>query len=333
MTRLQGKTRPALYASLDTDARSGTRKEREDSKRRTKAHLVELLFAAGYAEAAKKVASCNSNYFALVCRNGHAAQMLPTFRCRNRLCPYCAAERQHRAFAKLWPVLKFFAGTKRSERLVLITLTVRNNFEPLEAQDKHFKAAFRRLRRMKHWKDRISGALCGYEFTPTPTGWHYHAHILCFRKAWYDQTELAEDWQRATRANEAVVDIRAVSTISNGFRDVLQYCFKPTDLRKWTVNEVQQFQSMSRIKLSESFGELRGLNVSENEVDFATTAAQLFIGCPCPECGEPLMKVKVFWRDLDRYAPLPKDWFIKARAGPKPVLMRSPKTSGATASL
>jgi len=298
------------------------RKARDSDKRRTKARLVELLFAAGCAEAAKKVASCNSNYFALACSNGHSAQMLPTFRCRNRLCPYCAAEKQRRAFGRLWPVVKFFAGPERNERVVLITLTVRNNFDPLEAQDKHFKSAFRRLRRMKGWKNRISGALCGYEFTLTPTGWHYHAHILSFRKAWYDQTELAEDWQRATRGTGEVVDIRSVSSLSGSLRDVLHYCFKPADLEKWTANEVQQFQSMSRIKLSECFGEFRGLKVEADEVEYPPVADRLFVGCPCPECGEPLKKVKVSWHDVDKYAPIPKGWFIKARAGPNPVFIR-----------
>ena len=99
---------------------------------------------------------------------------------------------------------------------------------------------------MKRWKGRIRGAVCGYEFTLTPAGWHYHAHILAFREAWYDQAELAEDWQKATRAKGGIVDIRAVRGFADGLRDVLQYCFKPADLEKWTANEVQQFQSMSR---------------------------------------------------------------------------------------
>jgi hypothetical protein len=313
------QTRHAPISSLDTDARSYTRKSQD--RRTTKARLVELLFAAGSAEAAKKVASCNSKYFGLACSNGHSAQILPTFRCRNRLCPYCASERQRRTFSKLWPILKSYAQSDRGERVVLITLTFRNSFEQLAVQDKHFKAAFRRLRRMKRWRDRISGALCGYEFTVTPTGWHYHAHILSSRKAWYDQTELADDWQKAARGRGEIVDIRAVSDLSYGLRDLLQYCFKPLDLEMWTAADVQQFEAMRRIKLSECFGELRGLKIEADEID-NYTVNRLFVGYPCPECGERLERVKVSWRNLDKYAPISKDWFIKARASPIPMFLR-----------
>lgn len=69
--------RPFRRTSFNTDARSNTRNnERDGYKRSAKARLVELLFAAGCAEAAKKVARCNSNYFALACQNGHSAKML-----------------------------------------------------------------------------------------------------------------------------------------------------------------------------------------------------------------------------------------------------------------
>src|SRR5262249_20291375 len=160
---------------------------------------------------------------------------------------YCAAERQHRAYTRLLPILRSFAKAKPTDQPVLITLTVRNSFDPLAVQDKDFKAAFRRLRRSKHWKDRIRGAVCGYEFTLTPTGWHFHAHIIAFRKAWYEQAELAQDWANATHHRGEIADIRSVSKLSDG--EVLAYCFKPANLDNWGVNEVQEFQSMRRAKL------------------------------------------------------------------------------------
>jgi len=59
---------------------------------------------------------------------------------------------------------------------------------------------------MKRWKGRIRGAVCGYEFTLTPAGWHYHAHILAFREAWYDQAEIFEGSEeiRSVHVAEAV---------------------------------------------------------------------------------------------------------------------------------
>jgi plasmid rolling circle replication initiator protein Rep len=318
--RAPGATKPLSVckgssASLDSDVRSDTRREHDKRQRKVKARLVELLFAAGFAQAAKRVARCSSSYIALACHNRHRVQSIPSFRCRHRLCPYCAVERQRRVFLKFGSVLKNCAA-KENARVVLITLTIETTSDPLLIQDKCFKAALRRLRRMKRWKDRISGALCGYEFTLTPKGWHYHAHILAFRRAWYEQEQLAEDWQRAMRTSKAIVDIRAISNLSDGLRSTLQYCFKPTQIDAWTTSEIQQFEEMKRVKLSECFGSLRGLRVVEGFSEEREASHALFVGCPCPACGEPLRRIKISWRDLDGLTAIPAEWYLKPRAGP-----------------
>lgn len=305
----------ASSASLDSDVRSGKRTEHDKRQRKIKSRLVELLFEAGFAQEAKKVASCNSSYIALACHNRHRIQSIPSFRCRHRLCPYCAVERQRRVFLKFGSVLKNRAA-KENARVVLITLTMETTSLPLLVQDKLFKAALRRLRRMKRWKDRISGALCGYEFTLTPKGWHYHAHILAFRRAWYDQAQLAEDWQRAMRTTTAIVDIRAISDLSDGLHSTLQYCFKPTEIDNWTANEITQFQEMRGVKLSDCFGALRGLRVVDNREEDPTVERPLFVGCPCPECGAPLKRLKLSWRDLEKYSRVCNRVSPQARAGP-----------------
>jgi hypothetical protein len=279
-----------------------------------------LLFEAGCGALAKKVAKCNGDYFTLVCENGHCARSLPSFRCRNRLCPYCAAERQRRAFLKFWPIVRSYAAGQQW-RAVLITLTLEMNSGSLIIQDKRFKAAFRRLRRIKRWRDRIHGALCSYEFTITPKGWHYHVHILAFRKAWYDQTQLAEDWVRATRTGNdtAIVDVRAISNLSEGLRATLQYCFKAIEIETWTANEVQQFNEMERIKLSDCFGAFRGLYLFDDSTD-QSVAEPLFVGCPCPECGAPMIRIKIHWRELNTLTAISHHLLPKCRAGPHPLI-------------
>jgi hypothetical protein len=311
MTPALLKRHGGTAASLDTDARS-SRRRRDIHKRRSKVRLVELLFELGWADAAKKVSACNSSYFALVCRNGHCAQALPTFRCRNRLCPYCAADRQNRAFKKLWPILRAFARMNGKTSPIFITLTFRNSYDSLEELNQQFKVAFKRLRRMKVWTDNIGGSFCGYEFTLTPTGWHYHVHILAFRKQWCSQADLAKCWLEASRGRGEIVYIRAIRELPKGLQQVLRYCLKPIDLSGWTANEVRQFQSMGRIKLSECFGGLRALNVAEE--DDAEKPKPLFVGCPCPQCGEPLQRIKISWHDLDRANEM--SWFVRNRDGP-----------------
>lgn len=236
MSAIRFEWRNTPFNSLDTDVRSYTPQKRDGDKRITKNRLVKLLVASGYYTLSEKVTACNSEYFALACNNGHVAQRLPTSRCRSRLCPYCAPERQQRAQAKLCSVILRCLKEEPNDRIVLVTLTVRNSFDSLRMLDKAFKAAFGRLRRMKNWRSRVAGAVCVYEFNLTPTGWHYHAHILAVCADWYDQADLSNDWRCATRdVGGGIVDIRSVPPTLHALSGVLHYCFKPPNLEKFLM--------------------------------------------------------------------------------------------------
>jgi hypothetical protein len=99
-------------------------------------------------------------------------------------------------------------------------------------------------------------------------------------------------------------------------RSTLQYCFKPIEIDTWTVTEIKQFEELKRVKLSDCFGALRGLRVVEDFSDEQEPTHPLFVGCPCPECGEPLRRIKISWRGLDGFTAIPRDRFLKSRAGP-----------------
>jgi hypothetical protein len=203
----------------------------------------------------------------------------------------------------LLPILRGFQRAYPYDRAVLITLTVKSTFEPLAVQDKRFKACFRRLRRSVKWKQRIRGAVAGFEFTWNPKeGWHYHAHILAFRKAWYPQSELAAQWERITKGAGQIVDIQSKGKLNEMVEEVLKYCFKPSDLRRWDVPQVLEFNALKGVKLSECYGELRGLKVEADddlEDDRQREHEDLTYGSPCPECGEPLQVVTVPRSQLD----------------------------------
>ncbi len=268
-----------------------------------KTRLIDLLEGAGYLKLAASVQRCHSEYRVLSCANGHQFKPVPTYRCNYRLCPDCARSRQRRAFARLMPVLHAHQRRYRFDRPVLITLTAKSSFEPLAVLDRRFKSWFARLRRTVGWRRHIRGAVAGFEFTRhAEKGWHYHIHILAFRKSygWYEHSELLKQWQRITDNAGCVVDIQSKGTLQTMAEEVLKYCVKPADItgnakpeKQWQAQQVAEFNQLRRVKLSESYGSLRGFELDEK--DKAAEAAQaaqtvdeheyLSFGSPCPDCG------------------------------------------------
>jgi len=187
------------------------------------------------------------------------------------------------------PVLRDYQRRHPHDTPVLITLTVVSSHFSLAIVHKQFKSWFRRLRRTVKWQHRIRAGVCGFEVTYSPVhGWHYHVHVLAFRKVWYPQAELAAHWQRATGGAGVVVDIREVAgrDVGAGLSEVLKYCFKPADVALYGDQEVRDFIAMKGARFGETIGELVHWKL-EDETD-AGECDELTAGSPCPDCGEPL---------------------------------------------
>lgn len=291
----------AGFASIYTVVRVGS----SASDVSNKTYLVSLLRECGDGRLADRVARCHAEFRVLACGNGHRFNPVPTYHCNYRLCVDCARDRQRRAFARLMPVLRAHARRYPFDRPVFITLTVRSSFDLLSVHDKRFKAWFTKLRRTVLWKGAIRGAVAGFEFTwDVRKGWHYHVHILAFRKVWVEQRDLLAAWVRVTEgAGAAGVDIRSKGTLRMMAEETLKYCFKPADVglvglpeKRWTARQVAEFNSLRRVKLSESYGSLRGFAFEADEPDVevrelceGVAPADLHFGSPCPDCGRPLM--------------------------------------------
>jgi hypothetical protein len=187
------------------------------------------------------------------------------------------------------------------DRLVFITLTVRNNFDSLADNHKRFREAFRRLRRQSRWSHKIRGGIASFEVAGTEcSGWHYHAHILAFRRAYYDQADLTDDWQQATFGEGYIVDIREVNDVNEATQEVLKYVFKPADLNEWSPAMVREFMQMKGARFSSVFGNLYGVKVQEEtDTDAEADAEKLEDGSPCPQCGDPLFNVTLTAEELD----------------------------------
>jgi hypothetical protein len=271
-----------LPTSLDTSSRS------------VKRHLVTFLHAAGDRRRAIAVTRCGVEFHALCCANGHVRRPIPTERCRYRLCPECARWRRQRAFARGWPAIRACRQQHPGDRWVLITFTMRARQDSLPQLVQHLKQALARLRRSRDWQWHIRGGLVGVEMTyQAERGWHVHAHLLASRRAWWPQAELAAHWQRVTGGAGQVVDIRRVLDVWDGIAAVLHYVFKPANLLTWGPDQIRQFNDLGRAKLSECYGELRGLAAAFDGAKARGEGAPITRppgdGDPCPRCGARLV--------------------------------------------
>lgn len=103
-----------------------------------------------------------------------------------------------------------------------------------------------------------------------------------------------------------IVDIRALRqhgrALQNGPAETLKYPFKPTNLWDWGPAQVAQFNELTRMKLSECYGALRGLagvlDDGEDQLGREPEEALPDVGDPCPLCGLPLVRVRIARGDL-----------------------------------
>jgi hypothetical protein len=255
-----------------------------------RARLVKLYQTLGKNHEAQKLQACCQRFGVLTCGR-HLVNVYPIQRCRVPLCPDCAVFRQKRAFKRLFPKIRGFTRTHKTDLPVLITLTVKNSSANLLDIHRDFKSAFKKLRRLKRWKHHIRGGIASFELTVSASGeWHYHAHIFAFRKSRerYEQADLCADWEKSNSGAGSVVDIRAIRSLESGFREVVKYTFKPLDLmkNKFDAAKLLQFYELSkRSRLAESFGDFYGFNVDrDTEQGEPETETDSF----CPKCGDLL---------------------------------------------
>jgi hypothetical protein len=256
-----------------------------------RARLVKLYQTLGKNHEAQKLQTCCQKFGVVTCGR-HLINVYPTTRCRVPLCPDCAVFRQKRAFKRLFPKIREFTRTHKTDLPVLITLTVKNSRRQLIDIHRDFKSAFKKLRRLKRWKHHIRGGIVSFELTVSASGeWHYHAHIFAFRKSCdkYEQADLCDDWEKSNSGAGKIAYIQAVKNgLESGFREVVKYPFKPIDLmkNKFDAAKLLQFYELSkRSRLAESFGEFYGFDVDrDTEQGEPETETDSF----CPKCGDLL---------------------------------------------
>lgn len=176
--------------------------------------------------------------------------------CRNRWCPRCSRLRAAKIRANLAPHLE-------GKTLRMITLTLVSRTEPLIDLIPRLIGCFRDLRRMKLWKEAMTGGVRMIEIKHNPTRcrWHVHLHILCEGK-YCPQAALSDAWHAVT-GDSKIVDIRAVNSSNAAIHYITKYVTKVIDKSVWSDPSklTEAITALRGVRLCDAIGTWRGLRL------------------------------------------------------------------------
>lgn len=147
-----------------------------------------------------------------------------SLQCHLRWCPLCAKVRTNYVSHQ---VQEWIQHTKYAK---FITLTVKSNDDPIESQINHLYDSFKRLRKKKEWKKKISGGVWFFQitFNKESQQWHPHIHIIAIGK-FYSKRLLSSHWLLVT-GDSPIVDIKAVKDAKKAAQYAARYAAKPANL-------------------------------------------------------------------------------------------------------
>lgn len=183
-------------------------------------------------------------------------------RCRSRICPRCGKVRTRQLRVKLEKLVALIDSPR------MLTLTLASSNDPLSDQLARLQECFRRLRRRKKWKSKITGGLNVVEITWNHARhqWHPHIHALIDGDYW-KQSEIADEWETVT-GDSRIVDIRMIYGRQAAIGYVTKYVAKsqlsehipPDRIVEWAMNT-------HGARMVGTFGTLHGVKVKEDDDD------------------------------------------------------------------
>ena len=190
---------------------------------------------------------------------------------KHLICPLCAIRRGAKALRVYLARVQHLMAADALLRPYMVTLTVKNGLDLAERfahLSGNLRAYHRRRSRSRQTGEvlKAKSAVWSYEFTNKGKGWHPHVHAvwLCYTPP--DPFKLSEEWRQLT-GDSYIVDVRPIdmSDPVGGFCEVFKYALKfsnlPDDCR------LSAYRILSRKRLQDSFGDLRGLDVEPTDSD------------------------------------------------------------------
>lgn len=226
----------------------------------------------------KKVKSCGDY---LIFRNylvSKRARLIGACTCQQHLlCAFCAARRGVKNSAAYKEKTNILQVQNPDLDLVFLTFTVKNGPDLIE-RFSHLRNSMKTLLRhrnnqaighRKHETEmaKLSGGVFAYEFKrgSIENLWHPHIHMIALlpKSQKIDIQILKDEWLKITEDSQ-VINIE-YCTNDSAFLEVFAYALKFSEMEhsdRWMASQL-----LRRERLISSFGELRGVEVSEELTD------------------------------------------------------------------
>lgn len=264
--------------------------------------LVALHDAKVSQERLERFQKCGRNAWVLVDKENDERFRLACFRCRDRFCDPCAAERRQTIAANLREQLP-------DARLRLLTLTIKARDWPLSDQIDFFLESFRKLRGRREIARRITGGLWFFELTlnGATRQWHPHLHVIA-EGHFLPHQLLKNTWADVT-GDSFIVDVRRLRDTNAAAAYVLKYATKGIGTSVWQDKDryAEAIASLAGRRTFGAFGSWQKLSLSRvtTSPDAWEPVAPLHVLVADAERGDPeARRILAFLRRADANEPL-----------------------------
>lgn len=157
--------------------------------------------------------------------------------CHLRWCPVCAEARKN------------FIGHSVAEWIEtvqypkLITLTIKHQAMPLWHQVTDLYRCFSQLRKLKDFRDLVTGGIWFFQIKQSKTDHLWHPHIHCVVTGKYMPRRLLRNLWLDCTGDSMIVDIRSVKDPAGCSLEVARYAAKPGPLRDLDLNHAIELVS------------------------------------------------------------------------------------------
>ena len=192
--------------------------------------------------------------------NATTGPYLSRDRCRDRVCPICAAKRGRDLATRLNDVLQ------HADALRHLTLTLEATDEPLRVQIDHLLASFRRLRQHQQWGRHVAGGVACVQVTKNHVNgmWHPHLHVVIDGQ-YFAHPIIKEAWCRASKG-ATICHITRSTSVRTTARYIARYVASPDDLGSWSGMELAEYATaLHGRRLVLAFGNLHGSKLPPKE--------------------------------------------------------------------